>query len=159
MASFRSLLKQVLHLEESPQRTALAFSIGSAIAFSPFYGLHTILVVFCVWALRLNFIAVMAGNLLNNPWTTVPILGVTYWTGAKFLGRADTPVFDWKDLSFSSIYTQVMPYLGPFFVGGMILSVFAAVFSYPAAYYFICKYRHAHAIRSGEPLPPHDPLR
>lgn len=158
MASFRVFLKQVLHLDESPQRTALAFSIGSAIAFSPFYGLHTILVVFCAWALRLNFIAVMAGNLLNNPWTTVPVLGMTYWTGAQFLGRVDTPVFDWKDLSFSSIYTQVMPYLAPFFIGGMILSLFAAVFSYPAALYFIRKYRHAHPTRSGEPLPPHDPL-
>ena len=58
--SFRSLLKQVLHLQESPQRTALAFAIGVFIGFSPAYGLHTVMVLICSWALRLNFLALMA---------------------------------------------------------------------------------------------------
>ena len=55
--SFRSLLKQVLHLHESPQRTALAFAIGVFIGFSPAYGLHTLMVFFFAWALRLNLLA------------------------------------------------------------------------------------------------------
>ena len=102
--SFRSLLKQVLHLQESPQRTALAFAIGVFIGFSPAYGLHTVMVVFCAWALGLNFLALMAGAFLNNPWTLVPILGATYWVGAFLLGRSDSPSFDWQDVSFSAIY-------------------------------------------------------
>ena len=158
MASFRSLLRQVLHLQESPQRTALAFSIGSAIAFCPFYGLHTILVVFCAWAFRLNFIAVMAGNLINNPWTTIPILGATYWTGAAVTGESATPTFDWQDLSFSSIYAQVMPYAVPFVIGGLILSAIAAALSYPAAIYLIGKYRRLGSAHPSEPLPPPDAL-
>ena len=81
MASFRAHLKQVLHLQESPQRTATAFAIGTAIAFCPFYGFHTLLAIGCTWGFRLNFIAVMAGNFINNPWTLIPILGATYWTG------------------------------------------------------------------------------
>ena len=80
--SFRSLLKQVLHLQESPQRTALAFAIGVFICFSPAYGLHTAMVFFFAWALGLNFLALFAGALLNNPWTVVPILGATNWVGA-----------------------------------------------------------------------------
>jgi uncharacterized protein len=159
MASFQALLKQVLHLQESPQRTALAFAIGAGIAFCPFYGFHMILVVFCTWAFGLNFVALMAGALINNPWTIVPILGATYWTGAALLGTSDKPPFEWQDLSFGSIYAQVMPYAIPFALGGLILTVLAAALSYPAAYYFICKYRHAHPGRSGGPLPPHDPLR
>jgi len=158
MTSFRALLKQVLHLQESPQRTALAFAVGSAIAFCPFYGFHTILVVFCAWALRLNFIAVMAGNLINNPWTTVPILGATYWTGAIILGQSESPSFDWHDLSFQAIYEQVVPYAIPFLTGGIVLSIVAAALSYPAAYYLLSKYRHARAEQPGEPLPPPNPL-
>ncbi|HEY5626535.1 MAG TPA: DUF2062 domain-containing protein [Nitrospira sp.] len=158
MASFRTLLKQVLHLQESTQRTALAFAIGTAIAFSPFYGFHTILVVFFAWVLRLNFIAVMAGNLINNPWTTVPILGATYWTGAMVMGTADTPTFDWQDLSFSSIYTQVLPYAIPFTIGGLILSAIAAALSYPITIYILGKYRRVESIRPNEPLPPPNPL-
>ena len=142
--SLRSLLKQVLHLQESPQRTALAFAIGVFIGFSPVYGLHTVMVIVCAWALRLNLLALMAGAFLNNPWTVVPILGATYWVGALLLDRPDSPSFDWHDVSFGAIYEQVMPYAVPFFLGGCVLSLLGAVIAYPLAYYFVTKYRQLH---------------
>jgi uncharacterized protein (DUF2062 family) len=144
--SFRSLLKQVLHLRESPQRTALAFAIGVFIGFSPAYGLHTIMVFFCAWALRLNLLALMVGAFLNNPWTVVPILGATYWVGALLLGRSDSPSFDWHDVSFGAIYEQVMPYAVPFFLGGIVLSLLGAAVAYPLAYYFVAKHRQSHPL-------------
>jgi len=158
MASFRSLLRQMLHLQESPERTALAFAIGAWIAFCPFYGFHMILVVFCTWAFGLNFVALMAGALINNPWTIVPILGATYWTGALMLGRTDVPSFDWHDLSFMAIYQQVMPYALPFALGGAVLSFAGAALSYPLAHYLISKYRRPSPTSLSEPLPPRDPL-
>ena len=144
--SFRLLLKQVLHLQESPQRTALAFAIGVFIGFSPLYGLHTVMVFFCAWALRLNLLALMAGAFLNNPWTVVPILGATYWVGALLLGRSDSPSFDWQDVSFSAIYTQIMPYATPFFLGGLVLSLIGSALAYPLAYFFVAKYRESHPL-------------
>jgi uncharacterized protein (DUF2062 family) len=154
--SFRSLLRQVLHLRESPQRTALAFAIGVFIAFSPTYGLHTLMVVLCTWLFGLNFLALMAGAFVNNPWTVVPILGATYWTGALLVGRTDSPSFNWQDLSFAGIYQQILPYAVPFGIGGLVLSIVGGLAAYPAAYYFISKYRRAPL--SMEPLPPSDPV-
>ena len=142
MAPFRALLKQVLHLQESPQRTALAFAIGAGIAFCPLYGFHMILVGLCTWAFGLNFVALLAGALINNPWTIVPILGATYWTGAVLLGRSETQVFDWGELGFAAIYEQVIPYAVPFALGGVVLSVIAAIIAYPLALYMITKHRH-----------------
>ncbi|MEO5864251.1 MAG: DUF2062 domain-containing protein [Nitrospiraceae bacterium] len=144
--SFRALLKQVLHLRESPQRTALAFAIGVFIGFSPAYGLHTVMVFFFAWALRLNLLALMAGAFLNNPWTVVPILGATYWVGALLLGRSENPSFNWQDVSFSAIYEQVMPYAVPFSLGGFVLSLLGAALAYPLAYYFVSKYRQSHPL-------------
>lgn len=157
--SFRSLLKQVLHLRESPQRTALAFAIGVFIAFSPVYGLHTVIVLFCAWALGLNFLALMVGAFLNNPWTLVPILGASYWVGALLLGRSDSPAFDWNDVSFGALYAQVMPYAMPFFLGGFVLSLLGAALAYPLAYYFVSKYRQSYPLDHGEPLPPPQDVR
>lgn len=159
MASFRSLLRQVLHLEESPQRTALAFAVGAAIAFCPLYGFHMVLVGICSWAFRLNFLALLAGAFINNPWTLVPVLGATYWIGAVILGRSDRPSFDWNELGFRAIYEQVMPYAVPFAVGGIVLSLVAAMVSYPLALYLITKHRQQASARQVEPLPPADPLR
>ena len=154
--SFRALLRQLLHLQESPRRTALAFALGVLIAFSPAYGLHFALVALCTWLFGLNFIALLAGAWINNPWTIIPILGATYWTGALVLGRADAPSFDWHDMSFSGIYDQVLPYAGPFVLGGLILSVLGALIAYPAAYFFITKYRTESSPDIAKPLPPSD---
>lgn len=154
--SFRALLRQVLHVQESPQRTALAFALGVFIAFSPAYGLHTAMVVLFTWLFGLNFLALLTGALVNNPWTIIPILGATYWTGALLLGRTDVPNFDWQDLSFSGIYQQVLPYAAPFLLGGLVLSVLGALLSYPAAYLFFHKYRSTITRPTAEPLPPSD---
>ena len=154
--SFRTLLRQVLHIQESPQRTALAFALGVFIGFSPVYGLHTAMVVLCTWLFGLNFLAMLTGALINNPWTLVPILGATYWTGALLLGRTDVPNFDWQDMSFSGIYQQVLPYAAPFLLGGLVLSVLGALLSYPAAYLFFQKHRTALTRPTIDPLPPSD---
>lgn len=114
------------------------------------------MVVLCTWLFGLNFLALFTGALVNNPWTIIPILGATYWTGALLLGRTDVPNFDWHDLSFSGIYEQVLPYAAPFMLGGLVLSVLGALLSYPAAYLFFHKHRTAPTKPTTEPLPPSD---
>lgn len=156
--SFRTLLRQILHLQESPQRTAFAFALGVFVAFCPAYGFHMILVGLFTWLFRLNFVALLAGALINNPWTIVPILGVTYWSGALLIGRTDTPAFNWQDLSFTGLYQQVLPYAAPFALGGIVLSLIGSLLAYPAACYFIAKYRHSTSSPDPAPLPPHDQL-
>jgi uncharacterized protein (DUF2062 family) len=114
------------------------------------------MVVLCTWMFGLNFLALLAGAFINNPWTIVPILGATYWTGALILGRTDTPTFSWNDLSFAGIYEQVLPYAIPFALGGLILSLIGAVVSYPLAYLLILKHRSTPTVTAAEPLPPPD---
>lgn len=154
LTDVRSLFRQILHLRESPHRTALAFAVGIFIAFSPTYGLHTAMVAFCTWAFGLNFIALFAGAFINNPWTLVPILGATFWTGALIVGETDLPAFNWNDVSFAGIYHQALPYAVPFFIGGIVLSILGALIAYPVAYYLILKYRGPQASDSTAPLPP-----
>jgi uncharacterized protein (DUF2062 family) len=156
LSHLRSQLRQVLHLNESPHRTALAFAVGAFIAFSPTYGFHTLSVFFVAWAARLNVAAVLAGSLINNPWTVVPILGATLWTGFLCLGAPQVPAFTWNDLSAMAIYRQIIPYAVPFFIGGLVLSILAAALGYVGAYGIILHYRKRlnRMDRSGHPLPP-----
>jgi len=149
----RAQLIQLLHLRESPHRTALAFAAGVFIAFSPIYP-HTLLVLFCSWAFRLNLLAILAGAFINNPWTIVPILGATLWTGLRLMGMPEAPPLSWNDLSFTSIYDQILPYAIPFLVGGIVLSSLGAMLGYPAAYLVISKYRKRLSHPAEEPLPP-----
>lgn len=144
LAQIRTYLRRLLHLNESPHRTALAFAVGVFISFSPTYGLHTLMVFFCAWAFKMNFVALMAGALINNPWTLVPILAATLWVGFQLPGMPPMPPLQWEhlsNLSTESLYEHVLPYFIPFFAGGMFLSILGALIGYPIAYFLISHYR------------------
>ena len=85
---FRATFRRLLAIDDPPERTALAFSIGVFIAFSPFLGLHTIAATLVAFLFRFNKIAIYAGTFLNNPFLTlVPIIVASYAVGAVVLGR------------------------------------------------------------------------
>ena len=86
---FRATFRRLLAIDDPPERTALAFSIGVFIAFSPFLGLHTIMATAVAFMFRFNKIAIYTGTFLNNPFLTlVPIIIVSYAVGAFLLGQA-----------------------------------------------------------------------
>lgn len=153
--ALRRHLVQILHLRESPRRTALAFALGVGIAFSPAYGLHTITVFVCAWLFRLNFVALLGGALINNPWTIAPILGLTFWTGFAITNHSPV-AFDWNTLTLTNFYEQIEPYLASFIAGGLALSALFGLLSYPLSYMVISRYRARMKLPAGprSPLPP-----
>ena len=146
----RAKIREALHLGETPQRTAVAFALGVFIAFTPTYGLHTASVVFLAWALRLNFPAILVGSLINNPWTVVPILGATMWTGFFLLGIQDVPDVSWSHLSITTLYETVLPFILPFTLGALTLSMLGALLAYPLGLLVIARYRQQRAPQPGE---------
>src|SRR5688572_31649010 len=85
---FRAAFRRLLAIDDPPERTALAFSIGVFIAFSPFLGLHTIMATVIAFAFRFNKVAIYTGTFINNPFLTlVPIIIASYAVGAFILGR------------------------------------------------------------------------
>ena len=86
---FRATIRRLLAIDDPPERTALAFSIGVFIAFSPFLGLHTIMATALAFAFRFNKIAIYAGTFVNNPFLTlVPIILASYAVGRAPDGQA-----------------------------------------------------------------------
>src|SRR6188472_1421906 len=79
----RGWLEALLHIEDTPERTAAAYALGVFFGFSPFLGLHTILGLICAFALNLNRVAVLLGIYSNLPWI-LP----AYYTLATMLGAA-----------------------------------------------------------------------
>ncbi|HKZ02967.1 MAG TPA: DUF2062 domain-containing protein [Pyrinomonadaceae bacterium] len=84
----RATFRRLLSLDDPPERTALAFSVGVFIAFSPFLGLHTLLATLIAFLFRFNKVAIYSGTFINNPFLTlVPIIVASYAVGAFLLGR------------------------------------------------------------------------
>ncbi|GJL49461.1 MAG: hypothetical protein NPIRA01_06880 [Nitrospirales bacterium] len=146
LKTVRAQLVQILHLQESPQRTAFAFSLGVFIAFAPHYGFHTASVVLCAWAFRLNYLAMLMGAFLNNPWTIAPILGGTLYTGFAVIGTTPTSTFDFSNLHFDNLFESLTPYLLPFILGGCVLGLIGALTAYPIMLFVIHRYRSAKSL-------------
>ncbi|GJL67414.1 MAG: hypothetical protein NPIRA06_00490 [Nitrospirales bacterium] len=141
LESVRQQLTQVLHLQETPHRTALAFSLGVFIAFAPHYFFHTASVVFCAWAFRLNFLALFLGSLINNPWTLVPILAASLYTGLLLVGTSSSTTIEWDQMNVDNMFDMLSPYLIPFFVGACALSIVGSLMAYPIMRWVMTRYR------------------
>ena len=163
MISYTTLkekFRHVLHLGDSPQRTALAFALGTFIAFSPTYGLHTLTALFCAWAFRLNLVAVLGGTFINNPWTILPIIGSTMGVGLLLVPVGVAPVIDWNDFAsrmlwdqFLMLWRQFRPYLLPFVLGHLVTGIIATGVAYIIAYQAILRFR-ANKARTTHLAPP-----
>jgi len=150
---FRSAFRRLLAIDDPPERTALAFSIGVFIAFSPFLGLHTIMATLIAFAFRFNKIAIYTGTFINNPIITlVPIIILSYAVGAFILGRPlsipDEGVELLKEphLFSGDYYRRIFiqswnNIVWPFAIGGTVLSVVCSVIAYPLTLWAVRKHR------------------
>jgi uncharacterized protein len=122
-------LNRLVHLGESPERTAFAFAVGVFIAFTPTFGFHYVTALVIFWLLRLNLPALLTGTTVNNPLTIAPIYSFCLWIGLLLVGGAGPrkPI-DWE-LSWS-LLAQLRPLLAPLLVGTLIVGTIAAASSY-----------------------------
>jgi uncharacterized protein len=139
---FRTTFRRLLALDDPPERTALAFSIGIFIAFSPLLGLHTILATAIAFLFRLNKVAIYTGTFINNPFfTLVPIIIGSYAVGAFVLGRPvripDEGIALLKEPHlltadyYRQLFQQSWQIVWPFTIGATLLSVVCSALAYP----------------------------
>jgi hypothetical protein len=86
LGRLRDLIKQLLHIEDTPEKTALAFSVGIFLGFSPFLGFHTLGGVALAFLFKLNRVAVLLGVWMNLPWWIIPYYTVATWVGMQVIG-------------------------------------------------------------------------
>ena len=153
---FRATIRRLLSLDDPPERTALAFSLGVFIAFSPFLGLHTILATLIAFLFRFNKVAVYAGTFINNPlFTLVPIIIASYAIGAFVLGRplripaSGIELLRRPHLLTGAYYRQLFDegweIVWPFSIGGMVLSVVCSLIAYPVTSSLLRAHRQSKA--------------
>jgi uncharacterized protein len=138
----RATLRRLLAIDDPPERTALAFSIGVFIAFSPFLGLHTIMATALAFIFRFNKIAIYTGTFINNPiLTLVPIILASYAVGALMMGRPlglpaeGVELLKEPHLLTGAYWRRLLAHsadvLVPFAIGGLLLSAVCSLVSYP----------------------------
>jgi hypothetical protein len=131
----RRALQAILHIQDTPHRTALAFGLGVLIAFSPFLGIHTGLALAVALLFRLSRVAILAGAWTNNPWTLAPMYMAGTALGCGLFGVSPESLesIDWSLHGrefYEALWEGLRPLVVPFVVGNTVLGVVAGVVAY-----------------------------
>lgn len=160
----RRALHWLFHLRGSPEAVALGLALGIFIAFTPALGLQTISALTLATLLGASRPAALAGTLVTNPVTQLPISLFTYWFGNLVWqgppiervrqalvdaldGFAERPLFDLGDpvRQFAELSREVFV---PLWIGGILLGFVAGGLSYVAVANLL---RGVHRRRHPEP--------
>ncbi len=144
---FEKLKHKLLNLfsyEHSPHKLALACSISLYIAFSPFFGFHTLMLIGSGMFFGLNVpLLLILGYTINNPFTMVPIYVSGYLLGFWI-------IHNWLDIPFEASNPWWMEKVNLFLqqhvghshislwgllVGGNVLGIALALIFYPILLY------------------------
>lgn len=152
MRRFLDLIKKLLWIDDTPERTALAFSVGIFLGFSPFLGFHTLAGIAIAFLFRLNRVAVLLGVWSNTPWWFIPYYMIATWVGTKVIGfRVDEAAIAGifrlgMDQGFiaSGFWKQLATQAGlllSFGIGSLLFSLFLGLAAYPLSLKWIKFYR------------------
>jgi uncharacterized protein (DUF2062 family) len=148
LSRLRDLIKQLLHIEDTPEQTALAFSSASSWVRPSWF--HTA-AASCLW-FKLNRVAVLLGVWMNLPWWIIPYYTVSTWVGMKVIGfDFDPSVFaeilqlgldkGFFHSDFWSRLTSQSGLLLSFAVGSLMLAALLSLIAYSLALRWIKFYR------------------
>jgi len=153
----RRWLDTLLHIQDTPERTAAAFALGVFFGFSPFLGLHTLLAITVAFLLNMNRVAALLGVYSNLPWVIAPYYAFATMAGSV-ITRTRVPVglraqlvalFDLSVFSgefWHQLITILKPLLVPYSVGSLIGATLLAAIAYPLALAFVTSRRRIHDI-------------
>jgi uncharacterized protein (DUF2062 family) len=156
----RRWLSALLHIDDTPERTAAAFAVGVFLGFSPVVGFHTLIGVLLAFLLNFNRVAVLLGVYSNLPWIVAPYYAFVTFAGARLTGHRIPPGFRRQvaDVFEHSVFQgefwkQLLiifrPLVIPYTVGSLIGALVLAVIAYPLALAFVTSQRRfSHLIHS-----------
>lgn len=146
--------ERLLHIHDTPERTAVAFATGVFVGFSPFLGLHTAIGLAIAFAFNLNRVAVVLGVYLLLPWFIGPYYAAAtalgaWITGARmpadFLPRLEVlwQLEGWW-VRIEALGGLLRPLLPAYLLGSSILAAVLAALGYWACLAFIRARRRLH---------------
>jgi len=152
MRPYKDLVKKLLHIEDTPERTALAYSVGIFLGFSPFLGFHTLGGIAVAFLFGLNRVAVILGVWSNTPWWIVPYYVAATWAGIWITGfRIERGALEelfrlgvgkgFLGSDFWGCLTAQWGFLLSFTIGSLVLATLLSLAIYPLSLKWIRFYR------------------
>lgn len=158
--SRRFVVEHVLHADDPPHKLALGAAIGIFVAVTPTPGLQMWLTFVLAWLCRANKIVGLPMAWVSNPFTSLPILWITYEIGRILLMTEPVGIEWWKELAappegwwagLTFYWTKFAEIAGPLWVGSIIFGLLLAIPTYVVVYFGV-RWKRLH--KFGMVMPP-----
>lgn len=133
---FRRKIREVLHLDDEPWKIAGGLAAGVFIAFSPYYGVHTLMALAAAFCFRLNVAATVLGAWLVIPPAIPFVMAFCLQVGWALVGRPPPRVGP-RGPSAVALWARLARHLWPLVVGSTLVGLAAALVTYVASYRLI----------------------
>jgi uncharacterized protein (DUF2062 family) len=150
---------RIIRLSASAESIAVNLAGGSAMSFTPFFGIHVFTALGFAWLIgvKMNLVAAMVGTFVGNPWTFPFLLFSSYSLGEFILGVigsqestiAFTPdiVEQQGDNLFTFLWQNFSDLFIPTAIGGTILAIMSFPFYYILYFYLVRGAQRARKLR------------
>lgn len=138
------IMEDILGSYDSPRKKALSIALGVFVGLSPFWGLHTPIVIFMALALKLNkVIAFTASNISIPPFIPF-VIYASLETGNFILGEKHS-------FSISEIHcnTDILNHIKAYIIGSFSLGIVAASLFGMLAYVFLSYFDKKMTLHNG----------
>jgi uncharacterized protein (DUF2062 family) len=136
----KKILLRLFKYETSPRKLAITCAVALYIAFTPFFGLHTLMLIGSGWLFNFNIpLLLIVGYVINNPFTMIPIYMSGYIAGHWVLhSYFNLNVFIYNPWWMQPINSFLHTNIGisnisfwAFLIGGNIIGIILAFLTYP----------------------------
>ncbi len=128
--AFRYRLQRIGRMSGSPHYLAAGVALGTALALTPWFGLHFFMAFLLARLFRASLPLALAFTLLNNPWTLPLVMFCNYELGRAILGSNGVGLPPVEAISWSYLLNDGEALLLPLIVGSTPLAIlgFCAVY-------------------------------
>jgi len=144
-------IHRVKRIPDTPHKIAIGIATGVFCSFTPFFGLHFFLAAFVAYIFKGNIVAALFGTFFGNPVTWPFIASFSVKLGQIILGYPVTnfetflehfveaydatiqgvkSLFGYGESDWALLYSFFRELFLPYFIGGFVLGLIAALFTY-----------------------------
>ena len=144
-------IHRVKRIPDTPHKIAVGIATGVFCSFTPFFGLHFFLAAFVTYIFKGNIVAALFGTFFGNPVTWPFIASFSVKLGQIILGYPVTnfetflehfveaydatiqgvkSLFGYGESDWALLYSFFRELFLPYFIGGFVLGLIAALFTY-----------------------------
>lgn len=135
-------LRALLHLDDPPERIALALAVGVFISCTPLWGLQTLLSVAVAVLFGLNRAATLTGTWLNLPWFAPFVYGLALRVGTLVVPDPDGVRGAWlayvlehpTGITWPDVVALFEALSGALLIGTTLVGLVAGAATYAVAY-------------------------